>query len=52
MNFRYQVVPGGDVKTATAYFTCGGDAPAVATRRPIVKEPLSVSPLRVRKNAS
>ena len=51
MNFRYQVLPGGDVKTATAFFTCGGDAPAIATRRPSVKPP-SVSPLRVRINAS
>lgn len=51
MNFRYQVLPGGDVKTATAYFTCGGDVLAAAARRPAVMLP-SVSPLRLRLNAS
>lgn len=50
MNFRYQVLPGGDVKTAIALFRCGGDVPVVATRRPGIT-PLSVSPLRVRINA-
>ena len=32
VNFSYQVDPGGEVKTATSRFTCGGDRPPVATR--------------------
>jgi hypothetical protein len=51
MNSRYQVLPGGDVKTATTYFRCGGEAPAVAARRP-GSMPVAVSPFRVRINAS
>jgi hypothetical protein len=52
MNFRYQVLPGGDVKTAAAHFTCGSEAPVIsATRRP-GSMPVTVSPLRVRINAS
>jgi hypothetical protein len=50
MNFRYQVLPGGDVKIAATYFRCGNEAPVIATRRP-GSMPL-VSPLRVRINAS
>ncbi|HKW46981.1 MAG TPA: hypothetical protein VJN70_06035 [Gemmatimonadaceae bacterium] len=51
MNFHYRVDPGGDIKTATTYLSCGGDGPDVATRR-LGKMPATVSPLRVRINAS
>ncbi len=51
MNFRYQVLPGGDVKTATTYFKCGAEAPAIATQRS-GRKPVTVSPFRVRINAS
>ena len=51
MNFRYQVDPGGDTKTATSYFSCGAQAATIATRRPGLT-PVRVAPVRVRVNAS
>lgn len=52
MNFRYRVDPGGDLKTATASFTCGGnEPPAIGTRRPGMT-PLAASPRLLRINAS
>jgi hypothetical protein len=52
MNFRYQVVPGGDVKTATAYFTCGDETtPTVSSRRPAIS-PVNASLRRVGVNGS
>ena len=46
MNFRYQVDPGGDVKTATTSFTCGSESLAMATRR-VLTMPVTVFPIRV-----
>jgi|SRR5690349_183510 hypothetical protein len=46
MNFRYQVDPGGDVKTATSTFTCGATTPVIAARR-VGTMPLTVLPLRI-----
>ena len=51
MNFRYQVDPGGDTKTATSYFSCGTQGATIATRRPALT-PVRVSPVRARINGS
>lgn len=51
INFRYQVDPGGDVKTATTNFRCGNEPVGVAMRRSGMTQ-ITVSPLRSGINGS
>ena len=46
MNFRYQVDPGGDIKTATAQLACGNQGQVLTSRRPAAM-PAAMSPYRV-----
>lgn len=50
MNFRYQVDPGGDIKTATAQLACGNQGSGLSLSRSGTA-PLGVSPYRVRATA-
>jgi len=49
MNFRYEVDPGGDIKTATAQLACGNQGLSLSRSSGTV--PPAVSPYRVRVSA-
>lgn len=51
MHLRYLVDPGGDIKTARTYSTCGTAAPAVSRSRP-VPMPVRVLPAPVQVQGS
>jgi hypothetical protein len=47
MNFRYQVDPGGDIKTARAQLACGNQGLALTSRRPGTMPPMAPYGVRV-----